>query len=202
MKKLFFLLPALLLLACGNTEPTNNPQPQAETPKALQDNNSSDLKTYGGRSGNIVDQLYSELVDKNKILQKLEEDLVNLNENIRDEKNAFDSFDSKSTSYYTTALRNADRITDSTLKKQMRVVLINSEKAYRANTAGLNGLIALLDKGNASIDDHHAVLKIMATLPQIEQYQKDKLPNNTNLVNLLKEQEKLKGDIVKNTPAF
>lgn len=202
MKKLFFLLPALLLLACGNTEPTNNPQPQAETPKALQDNNSSDLKTYGGRSGNIVDQLYSELVDKNKVLQKLEEDLVNLNENIQDEKNAFDAFDSKSNSYYTTALSNADRITDSSLKKQMRVVLINSEKAYRAKTASLNGLIALLDKGNTSINDHHAILKIMATLPQIEQYQKDKLPNNSNLVKLLKEQEKLKGDIVKNTPAF
>jgi hypothetical protein len=202
MRKLFFLLPALLLLACGNTEPTNNPQQQAETPKALQDDNSSDLKIYSGRSENIVDQLYNELVDKSKVLQKLEEDLVNLNDNIRDKKNIFDAYDSKSTSYYNTALSNADRITDSTLKKQMRVVLINSEKAYRTKVAGLNGLVALLDKENISINDHHSVLKIMATLPQIEQYQKDKLPKNSNLVNLLKEQEKVKNDIVKNTPAF
>jgi hypothetical protein len=37
-------------------------------------------------------------------------------------------------------------------------------------------------------------------MPQIEQYQKDKLPPSTEYYNLVKEQQKLDNSILKNTP--
>ncbi len=133
-------------------------------------------------------------------MKKIEDGLSELSTKVTDKKAEFEAYNYKSTDYYSDADVDLNMITDSSLKKQIRDVLDKSQKAYKAQTAGIKGLISLLDKGNTSLNDHHTVLKIVATLPQIEQYQEDKLPANKTYYGLVQEQEKLDKTIIQNTP--
>lgn len=207
MKTFLITIPAMLLIACNgshsNDAPTsNNKVKETETPEALQDKSSStDAIIYSRKSsGSLVDELYQELVDKNPELQKIEDALVDMDKKVLDKKNEFNKYDFKSTQYYADADYKLNSITDSTLKRQMRQFVHKSQAAYNSKTAGLTGLLGLLDKGNATLDDHHTVLKIAATMPQIEQYQKDKMPANVGYYGLVKEQQQLDNTIQKNTP--
>jgi hypothetical protein len=207
MKTLLISIPAMLLFACGGGNPssdlssTKSQTKEIETPKALDDNSSGDVLSYSRKSRtSLVDELYEELVDKNPELQKIEDALVDIDKKLVDTKNAFNGYNAKSTEYYTDADYTLSSITDSTLKRQMRNFVNKSEAAYKSKTTNIKNLTALLDKGTGTISDHHTVLKIVATMPQIEQYQKDKLPPSTEYYNLVKEQQKLDNSILKNTP--
>lgn len=207
MKTLLISIPAMLLIACGvgssssDVSSSTKPTKEIKTPEALQDNSSTDVTSYSRKgSSSLVDELYEELVDKNPELQKIEDALVDIDKKLADTKNAFTKYDSKSTEYYADADYTLSNITDSTLKKQMREFIHKSETAYKSKTTNIKNLTALLDKGTGTVRDHHTVLKIVATMPQIEQYQKDKLLANTGYYNLLKEQQKLDNSILKNTP--
>jgi len=208
MKTSILIIPTLLLFACGGGNSTdvvtNQPKvKEVETPKALKETSSGggSFEYSRGDGGSLVDKLYSELVDKNPELKKIEDGLSELSTKVADKKAEFEAYNYKSEDYYSDADVDLNMITDSTIKKQIREVLNKSQKAYKAKTAGVKGLISLLDKGNATLTDHHTVLKIVATLPQIEQYQKDKLPANKTYYGLVQEQEKLDKTIIQNTPA-
>jgi hypothetical protein len=207
MKTSILIIPTLLLVACGGSSTdvvTNQPKvKEVETPKALKETSSGggSFEYSRGDGGSLVDKLYSELVDKNPELKKIEDGLSELSTKVADKKAEFEAYNYKSEDYYSDADVDLNMITDSTIKKQIREVLDKSQKAYKAKTAGVKGLISLLDKGNATLTDHHTVLKIVATLPQIEQYQKDKLPANKTYYGLVQEQEKLDKIIIQNTPA-
>lgn len=207
MKTLLISIPAMLLFACGggnsssDLSSTKSQTKEIETPKALDDNSSTDVISYSRKgSSSLLDELYKEQVDKNPELQKIEDALVDIDKKLTDTKNAFTKYDSKSTEYYADADYTLSSITDSTLKKQMREFIHKSETAYKSKTTNIKNLTALLGKGTGTIRDHHTVLKIVATMPQIEQYQKDKLPPSTEYYNLVKEQQKLDNSILKNTP--
>jgi len=46
-------------------------------------------------------------------------------------------------------------------------------------------------KNEATLDDHHTVLKIVLTLPVIEKYQNENMPDKNEIRNVIKEQERL-----------
>jgi hypothetical protein len=177
-----------LLVSCGGQAENNHP-PQQETPYALQDSK-LDLKGYS-RSGDLVEELYQELVGKTPALQKLESDLDAFRPKPNELKGKFGLYDSKSNSYYNAANNKASAISDSLLRTKILSLITKSSKEYTYKTAELNALLKEIAINEATLSDHHTVLKIVLTLSIIEKYQNDNKPDKKEFKNLIKEQEGL-----------
>ena len=178
-----------LLVSCGGGQTENNKPTQQETPKALQDSK-LEIKSYS-RSGDLTEELYQELVGKTPSLKKLEDDLDAFIPKPNDLKDKFNQYDSKSNSYYNSANYKATAISDSLLKKKIISLIMTSNNKYSAKTAELNMLLKQISKDGATLNDHHSVLKIVLTLPMIEKYQDDNMPNKKEFKDLINQQEKL-----------
>ena len=178
-----------LLVSCGGGQTENNKPTQQETPKALQDSK-LEIKSYS-RSGDLTEELYQELVGKTPALKKLEDDLDAFIPKPNDLKDKFNQYDSKSNSYYNSANYKATAISDSLLKKKIISLIMTSNNKYSAKTAELNMLLKQISKDGATLNDHHSVLKIVLTLPMIEKYQDDNMPNKKEFKDLINQQEKL-----------
>ena len=179
----------VLLVSCGGGQTENNKPTQQETPKALQDSK-LEIKSYS-RSGDLTEELYQELVGKTPSLKKLEDDLDAFIPKPNDLKDKFNQYDSKSNSYYNSANYKATAISDSLLKKKIISLIMTSNNKYSAKTAELNMLLKQISKDGATLNDHHSVLKIVLTLPMIEKYQDDNMPNKKEFKDLINQQEKL-----------
>ncbi len=178
-----------LLFSCENRQKENKTEIKAETPKALQEDK-LEIKSYS-RSGDMIEELYQELVDKNPELKKLEEDIeaIRLKPNEPIEK--FNAYDAKSNSYYSSANYKATAMSDSVLKNKIIAFISKSENNYKEKTTEINSLLKEVSENGSAINNHHTVLKIVLTLPLIEQYQKDNLPGTKEFKNIIKEQDKL-----------
>lgn len=130
----------MLLVSCVGEQTDKNQRSAAETPKALQDNK-VDLKSYS-RSGDLVEQLYGELVDQTPELKKLEDDFVELSPKPAELNEKFQQYGMKSNHYYSTANNNASAVTDSLLRKKMIALITASQTKYTTKTTELNSLLA------------------------------------------------------------
>jgi hypothetical protein len=179
----------LTLASCENTRTQDNPK--QETPKALQDKNSS-YEIISKRSyDDLVESLYNELLDKEKDLKKLENDIKVLNESKGDTTELFDNFDNKNESYYGSANRHVDQLSDSLLKTKMRIIITNSLKNYNSLVARHNALLKTIETKNMTLNDLHTVLKITKTIPLIDKYQKDNLPSTKSLESYIHKQNEV-----------
>lgn len=178
-----------LLVSCGGERTENNTPPKQETPKALRDDK-LDIKSYS-RSGDLTEELYQELVGKTPALKKLEDDLEAFIPKPNDLKDKFNQYDNKSNTYYSSANHKAAAISDSLLKQKIISLIMKSNNKYSAKTTELYSLLKQISKHDATLHDHHSVLKIVLTLPMIEKYQDDNKPNNKEFKDLINQQEKL-----------
>ena len=187
------------LVSCGGQTDNNKPT-QQETPKALQDSK-VEIKSYS-RSGDLTEELYFELVDKTPALKKLEDDLDAFRPIPNEFKDKFNQYDRKSNSYYSSTNYKASAIADSLLKKKIIALITTSNKKYSTKTAELNSLLKQISKNDATLNDHHSVLKIVLTLPIIEKYQDDNKPNKKEYKDMVNHQEKLILQIDSLTPKY
>jgi len=173
-----------MTISCGQdkTEKTTI----QETPVALQDND-LEIKSYS--RSDIVEELYQELVEKTPQLKRLENDLATFNSVDHAEK--FDNYDNKSSQYYNVANGNATTITDTILRKRILSIIENSQKEYENKTKELKSLRKLISDNNSTINDYHSTLKIILTLPLIQKYQSDNLPEKIIFKDGILEQERL-----------
>jgi predicted transcriptional regulator len=181
------ILISVMLLSCGGQ--TDKEPTKQETPQALQDEK-LDIKSYG-RSGDLTEELYQELVDKMPALKKLEDDIDAFEPKPNDIKDKFNKYDSKSNSYYSSSNYKASAISDSLLKAKIISLITASNKKYTNKTAELNSLLKQISKNGATLNDHHSVLKIVLTIPIIEKYQDDNKPSKKEFKDLISEQVKL-----------
>jgi uncharacterized protein YdiU (UPF0061 family) len=179
----------LTLASCENTRTQDNPK--QETPKALQDKNSS-YEIISKRSyDDLVESLYNELLDKDKDLKKLENDIKVLNESKEDTTELFDNFDNKNESYYSSANRHIDQLSDSLLKTKMRIMITNSLTNYNSLVTRHNALLKTIETKSMTLNDLHTVLKITKTIPLIDKYQKDNLPSTKSLESYIHKQNEV-----------
>ena len=82
----------------------------------------------------------------------------------------------------------------------MDLIAISKQK-YEGNTAELNSLIHQISNNESTIHDHHSVLKIILTLPLMEEYQKSNKPSKNGFKGLINEQHQLIKHIDNLTPA-
>ena len=97
----------------------------------------------------------------------------------------------ESNRYYSSANNIASSITDSLLKNKIMTLITTSNNKYSTKTEELNSLLKQISKNDATLDDHHSVLKIVLTLPIIGKYQDDNKPNKKEFKDLIIQQEKL-----------
>jgi len=182
-----------LLASCNNPPKADKPQqPPRETPEALKNESGElDISSYKRGSGNLVDELYQELVDKTPDLKKLEDQL---NDNPRASNQItekFTDYNTKSTNYYNAAKQKAHAISDTILRQQVLAFIESSNNQYINKTKELNALCAQISDNNTSLYDHHLMLKIFLTLPLIQDYQNNNLPYKKEFVGFIQAQQQL-----------
>ena len=192
---------SMALCSCSEKEHSNVVPVTDETPEALQDSKIN-LKSYSRSSADIIQALYTELVEQNPSLKQLEEDLTTYSSKPNDLKELFGNYNEKSLSYYASAHRTADMISDSTLKKRMAELISQSNERYLKKLSSTNELLKQLSENTLSLNDHYAALKIAVTMPVIEKYQSDKALTQKPFKDLIKEQEKLLKQADKLNPLF
>lgn len=186
-------LTALVLALCACTTKANRTQP-ADVPKPLQtDNSYSELRK--GRYGDLVDQLYADLVKQSTDLKQLDARLEDLDEQKRDSTAAYSKFDQQNESYYDAAQRRAGAIGDSVLRTQVLAIVKQSSQRYSGITSRNESLQSTLNEKTRAIEDSHEALKVLLTLPVMQQYQKEHLPSTKSMEDLLREMEELKKEV-------
>ncbi|MFN8265082.1 MAG: hypothetical protein U0T11_03360 [Chitinophagaceae bacterium] len=192
MKLRYFLLSLTILLLLSCTDHKKNEVEKKEPPQALKDKpDSYELISKRFSGDDLVEELYAELVSQNADLKQLEKTIDSLKSEQSELKLAFNTFDGKNKNYYETANNHIQKIKDSVLANKVKQLITNSLKKYNASVKLNNELLSTIENKTLTINDLHVVIKIMKTLPLIEQYQKESKPDPNLLKEFIKTQEKL-----------
>ena len=181
MKPIYYLLLPLCLFAltCGNiperegSQSTKYQESKNELPGVLEGKGSS-IASYSSYRKTLVEEIYRDQMAAREDLRKLHDSIDELAEKSADEKEVYNEFVSKNTSYYSEANTIASGIKDEELKEYVSNLILQSETKYRQDIAEHAELINEIDALNASIQDFQKALKIVVTLPLIQEYQKQK----------------------------
>ena len=204
MKLAIPILIALSLCSCNDHTQTNT-EPKKDIPKALKEETSAVelVSSYSKRGQvDIVESLYSELVDSSAELQQLEKDIQLLDKNLTNATSSFDKYNTQNHDYYNSAEGYLSRINDSTLKGRIKQVILNSSAKYASLTARHNDLLAYIQKHNLTLNDMHNVLKIISSMNMMEKYQKENLPSTKPLDDYAKQLDKTINQTEKLTPKY
>lgn len=186
---LFLVIALVLIISCNNT-PNNNNTPKQETPKALQDDKIN-IKSYVRASEDLMEDLYAELVDKDPALKQLEEDLNAVDSKSRNLNEIFQKYNGKSTSYYSTVNYKTATIKDSLLKNKMLTIIAKSSAKYAKKSADIEAVLKQISKNEGTLNEHHTALKVLLTLPLIEQFQNNNKPSLNDFKEQINQQKKL-----------
>jgi hypothetical protein len=190
---LSIVLSVVLYSACNRDPVKDTGKPKTEVPEVLQDGKSDfSFKKMGSRDGSMMHAIYNDLAKKDPQLQKLEEQLTHFREGEADSLKAFNNYDAKSDGYYYSANESLTDIKDTVLRAQLRTVIEESKARYMRKISMLSSLVQHIDTNKVKIEDYHTVLKIAATLPVIEKYQDQNIPDITSTANLANEAQRLK----------
>ena len=126
MKSLLYISAFILLtfISCDKSQANSNRK--QETPKALDDKNTSYETSYKRGYDDLVERLYKEVVDKTPDLKELERKIDNLNESQGDSTESFATFNEKNRAYYNAVDRHVNSMNDSLLKVKMRNIMLSA----------------------------------------------------------------------------
>lgn len=188
---LSLILVTVSLSACHNNRDKieiKNPN----TPQALQGgDNASSLSIYRSRADDLIEEIYNELLEKRPDLKKLEADIAAYNTMEGDSLGKYDRYERQSAAYYNQANNKIKQITDSTLKKEMQQIIAKSSSRYNKKMAAINSQLNVLGKNDSTLNNYHIALKLLVTLPLMEQFQNDEFPGDKTLHTLATEKQKL-----------
>lgn len=201
LPKLFLIaLVIMAFSACRDTTPADKPH-NPETPKALQGETKSSISRISDyRSGDLVEEIYSNMLEKRVDLKNLEDEIAAHSPKQNDSLQKYHRYMVKSTLYYGSANQAISTITDSVLKKQMLDIILSSNNRQKNRVAVINKMIAGLNKNDSTLENYHKVLKVMITLPVMEKFQQDELPDTKALRTLGAEKNRLIERTKKLTP--
>ncbi len=194
LKKIIFLS-LIILTSCRDNETNVR---NSEEPKAFEEK-SIDIGRF--RKGNdLVEDLYRELVEKSPELTSLENELSQLN--TRDTVNVFYNYNQKSNDYYRDAKNQINSITDSVMKQKILNLITKSNDKYVSQKADLKNLMNTINEKRNEINNYHSALKIILTIPLIEEYQKQHLPDKSPYEKVIKKEDLLLEKIKNITPKY
>lgn len=191
------LLPAVLLVFCTacNSNQQNNTETQKNIPKALQDDNGfSGIKSSRGL--NLVNDIYADQLKQHPELQKLEDLIRHFDDGVSDSLKQFRGYARKSESYYGSAKELLSNIKDTVLRAHFKEIIDQSQHKYKDTINQFSVLINHIDSNRIKVEDYRQALKLVVTLPIIERYQFESLPDLKSTANLANEAQSLKAKTV------
>ncbi|RLJ32686.1 hypothetical protein CLU97_2148 [Chryseobacterium sp. 7] len=190
---------ALSILSCRE----NNPR-QAPTVENAVDNAESSVSNsikkntdYSSRSGNLVNEIYQELIKNDKALQELDIRIENIHKETDTVLSEYDDILGKSETYYNDATALSNSITDSISKKQIEKEIKESSEKYDVKTQNIRDLISKIKSNKAALYNEYIVFKIRKTLPEIEKYQNAHPLKTDSLNQCINKQNKLLEELKK-----
>ncbi|MDR6458267.1 hypothetical protein J2786_001360 [Chryseobacterium vietnamense] len=194
MKKILFASAVVLsLLSCSE-----NKSRQAPTVENAVDNAESSVSgaikkntRYSSREGNLVHEIYQELIKNDKALQDLDKRITIINQETEDAMTEYDDVIQKSEIYYNDATALSNSVTDSVTKKQIEKEIKTSSEKYDIKTQTIRDLIAKIKANRTKVHDQYVVFKIRKTLPEIEKYQNAHPLKTDSLNQFINKQNKL-----------
>ena len=193
MKKV--LIPLIILIIISGTScKEHKTTPQANVPKALQDNKENSLVVFSKRGydeHDLVEELYEEKVKSTPSLLAIEKMIDKLNDSQKDSLKAFNDFKAKNQQYYGFAERHLNSIKDSLLKKEIENVIEKSTLAYNNKISGFEDLTTALNKKSGSADDRHSALMILISLGMMKEYQEKNMPSSKPIVSVINDYNRL-----------
>jgi hypothetical protein len=178
MKILPFIPLAVLLILCSCSAR------KRETPAILEGKKIDVSSIYKKRGADLVDALYEEVVSNSEQLKKLEQEIKQLKATFPDSLEDFKTYHEKNARYYESAEKKANAITDSVLRNSILNMIKESRGNYRDSIATHSNLDSLISKRAATIDNLHNLLKLMLTLPVIEEFQLSNRPDTFDAASL------------------
>lgn len=194
MKKILFAsILALSLLSCRE-----NQSKQAPVVENAVDNAESSVSgaikkntRYSSREGNLVHEIYQELIKNDKNLQDLDTKIGNIQKDAETSISEYDDIIGKSETYYNDASALSNSVTDSATKKQIEKEIKASAEKYDVKTQTIRNLIAKIKANRTTLHDQYLVFKIRKTLPEIEKYQSAHPLKTDHLDQFINKQNKL-----------
>jgi hypothetical protein len=183
----------IVVLSCNR----HKQQPQNSIPKALEERKTSYSLISKRGNDDLVESLYRGLADETPALKKLEEDIDAINNSKEDSLEQFQKFNSKNNSYYNSAQNHTGFIQDSLLRERIKNLVQSGLSNYNSLTAAHNNILKSITSKETSLNDLHVALKIIKTLPVINKYQKENLPNTKALEGYSQQQTKTINELQK-----
>lgn len=199
MKKILYICCAFILFSCSENSNRNS---KVNTPNNVieeaESSASSSLSKSGSRyDGNMVDEIFGALLDKDKSLKNLDERILNLQKESAKIISENEKVISKSANYYADAKSKAQIISDSLTKKSALEMIKQSSDRFDLKTQKLRELITQAKLNGQKIDDTYTVFKIKKTIPEIEKYQNGNPIELNNLNNYINRQTQLLSELQK-----
>lgn len=199
MKKILYVSCAFFWFSCSENSSRNS---KANNPtnviEEAESSASSSLSKSGSRyGGNMVDEIFGALLDKNENLKKLDEKILNLQKESTKIISENEKVISKSANYYADAKSKTESISDSLTKKSALEMIKQSSDRFDLKTQKLRELIGQAKLNSQKIDDTYTIFKIKKTIPEIEKYQNDNPIELNNLNNYINRQSQLLSELKK-----
>ncbi len=181
MKKLT-LIPAFifvtLIFSCRQETP--------DTPDAYQEKSVvDDISSLKRGNTDLISQLYTEILEKNKEIQALEDTISVLKDETSEKTKDINKFFENNQNFYNTAYDRIEIIQDSILRKKIFEKLSKNENSFNSKTKKITVLLADISQKQAELNDYHTSLKILLCMQQNEEYQNKNMPD-TNTISGLK----------------
>lgn len=187
MKSIYILLLAILFSCTSNR--TNHQQ--NNIPEVLQDNKKSSMTVFSKRGwDDLVDELYHEKLQKDPELNKIDKLYKALIENKTDSLAEFIKYEEKNNSYYSSADLHLKEIQDSSLKKEIETILLNSKNRYKQRSNHWRSLEETLNLANVNASDRYNAVKFLISLSMIGSYQ-DAIPSSKPIEGVISSYNKL-----------
>ncbi|MEQ8242818.1 hypothetical protein [Fulvivirga sp.] len=177
MKRVYqILLITMAAISCTNNEKAAIKE--NETPDVLaedkSDINYSSLKR--GKYSSIVEQLYSEALEKNKELNEINEDISKISSIQNDKMEEYRKYNGINQEYWNSINIYIASINDSTTQNELKTIITDFKIKYKSRIAPLSILDTQITKRELLLRDQQTLMKIFVTLPMILNYQENELP--------------------------
>lgn len=196
---LFGVFSIFLVWGCGESEQSQPPVIETEdlTPSALEKSFVSDEMSFRARGMNVLEKLYDEALDNDKVLQDLVDQTEFLVEMAEDSLQEFQDYRRVCENYYTSAEGLLGRVADSAMSEQIVDLIQQSKKKFESNCETLDALHFNTIENGAQIAELNTVLKIVVTSKMIETYQKNEMPSTQPIKSLVSDQKGLMENLAK-----
>ncbi len=171
-----------ILISCNDSRTQQSDLAQKDVSETLKDESGYDFVSKR-EYGDLVNNLYKEILSKNAELKDLETKLEILENSKQDSLNQYNSYNAKNESYYQNVDEHLKSINDSILRNKIRRLISCSLAKYNSNTAQFSKLLKTIDTKTRTLEDLHEVLIITSTLPIIEKYQNENLPSTKSIAS-------------------